>query len=273
MTKLSGAGNSFLLTDIDRLEGLPPSESKMQDLAVTLCDPHFGVGADGFIFLKKTGDRKYQWNFYNADGSEAEMCGNATRCVGRYLKLKPEDPAITLKTIAGNIEIRCIKDGKYESRMSFDADVKIKGQSLEIEGKSIEGLFLDTGVPHFCIRLSENEFKNLDEVLADKIQKHKSFQPKETNVTFWTQVKNDEIKATSYERGVHEFTLACGTGAAAAALAFIESSPELKSDNSEKKVKVQMPGGRLKLRIQDNKVYLSGPAVKIATIKAKEPIS
>lgn len=264
--KLSGAGNSFLLIDLDRLDGLKPSDSKMQEVSIALCDPHFGIGADGFIFLEKISENKYKWHFFNADGSPAEMCGNATRCVGRYLKLKPQDAPIELETLAGTIQVAGIHEGVFESRMTVPADVILEKRQLQTNDQNIEGLFVDTGVPHICIHISQEDYLHLDEGLAEKIQTDKMFYPNETNVTFWTKVSNTEIKATTYERGVREFTLACGTGAVAAGLAYWQSTSSTESLN------IQMPGGMLGLRAEHNSVYLSGPAIKIAKIKAKENI-
>lgn len=268
ITKLTGAGNSFLLADLSKIKGSTLSPAQMKKITVKMCDPHFGIGADGFVFLKKLGTNKYKWDFYNSDGSLAEMCGNATRCVARYLQLKPGKTNISLKTRAGEVQLSSPKKDVFESQLSIKLDQNFSIQELKVsvDGQSVQGLFMDTGVPHFCIQVGPDDYKALDKINSRKLQLAKEFQPRQTNVTYWAVKSANSILASSFERGVHDFTLACGTGAAAAALAFFEVAAD------KKKVSVQMPGGLLQVRKEDEKLYLSGPAVKVADIKVDERI-
>lgn len=280
ITKLTGAGNSFLLADLTKSQvakfikkNLGQKDLKnfkintqTRKYIQNLCDSHFGIGSDGFIFLQKLKSNSYQWFFLNEDGSDAEMCGNATRCVARYLNMKPGQKSIRLKTAAGEIELSCLGVNKYEAQMSFrwDKNFQLIYKEVSLNGNKIQSTFIDTGVPHLCISRSEATARRPNPTEALALQSHPDFQPRQTNVTYWAEVAKNKIYAVSFERGVKDFTLACGTGAVAAAIAYMD----LKQ--TKQAVSVEMPGGLLKVRRSKDKVFLSGPATLIADIELPE---
>jgi diaminopimelate epimerase len=205
---ISGAGNTFHIAYSNKWN----HPSGHPSIAKTICEKN---KADGFIFLEKVPDeknivKKYKWYFFNNDGSDAEMCGNATRCVGFYIKniLKSEQKSWFLKTTAGLIRIDFISAEKYKITMT-------PPQVL----KSEAGFYCDTGVPHLVI---ENDHIVTDEKLmraARELRQSAQFRPRGTNITYVVlDSAVNRIKAVSYERGVEDFTSACGTGAMAAAL-------------------------------------------------------
>lgn len=259
LTKLSGTGNSFLLADFTR-KSVSLTEKRKAALTQRLCDRNFGIGADGLIFLyKASGPNSYRWDFYNSDGSNAEMCGNAARCVARHLNVKK---SAVLATEAGAVTLSSPSKDLFEVQMPFHLKKNsIRQVQAEIGREVYLGDFVNTGVPHFCIQTAKEAFRALSTAAAREIQMAKAFQPAETNVTYWTVTGKNKIQAVTFERGVRDFTLACGTGAVAAALSY------LKETQSKKPVKVRMPGGELVVRTDGERVFLAGPALKIADIQ------
>lgn len=250
---ISGAGNTFHLTYLPDAEAKEiPSES-LKKIAVKICSDH---KADGFIFLSESGEiGRYRWRFFNNDGSDAEMCGNATRCVGYFIEnhLQSTERHWSLETIAGTMQISGKGRNQYQVIMS---PVQIHQSSL--------GFFCDTGVPHLVL---ESADKNLFEHLSDDLKKkssdlrfHAEFQPKGTNVTYCLfEADPKKIKAVSYERGVEDFTQACGTGAAAAALFNL-------TKRGIQETEVEMPGGTLIINLKDlNRPEMTGPAVLLGS--------
>ncbi len=241
---LSGAGNTFHLIGAD-VSQLSIAEKK--ELTRSICGKD---AADGLIFIRKNlAEQNFQWDFYNNDGSDAEMCGNATRCVGYYIKNELKDPAPewTLKTVAGNILIRPLAHDQYEITMT----------KLELL-KSTHGFFCNTGVPHLVLEIEKFEdYRSLKEQ-ARHLRYGLEFLPAGTNVTY---VKIDasvkKMKAVTYERGVEDFTEACGTGAVAAA--FYNLVLHSVSESS-----VEMPGGSLIVNLNNlDKPLMTGPANQI----------
>jgi len=248
MTKLiqiSGAGNTFNLT----LES--EQTSVMTDRRLFVREVCKKTHTDGFIFLKWIDQNQnlLTWDFYNNDGSDAEMCGNATRCVGYYVNsiLNHKAQRLKLKTIAGVIEIEVLSKNLFEVAMT--AIVKFSHDQY---------FWCDTGVPHIVIEINnfENYF-NLKEKCRE-LRFLKDFLPKGTNVTLVTfSTELNRLKAVSYERGVEDFTEACGTGAMAAAYYNLEKRGQLETF-------VEMPGGTLKMNLQDlKKPKMTGGANQI----------
>lgn len=236
---ISGAGNTFHI--VDENVGLDWSAKQKKDFAKHVCDL---FPADGFIFLRKM--PKLSWDFYNNDGSDAEMCGNATRCVGLYLSEIQHDSNKQwfLETIAGPIHIEKVQTGEYKVTMT-----SIK------EFKSSKGYFCDTGVPHLVREISDfNQYPQLKKE-AQALRFDSEFKPRGTNVTYVQFLKDkNKVKAVSFERGVENFTDACGTGAMAAA-AFNYRTRGVKE------TWVEMPGGTLKMSLADlQQPVMIGPA-------------
>lgn len=240
---ISGAGNTFHVCFGEEL--IDVSTSKKKQLTKTICQSE---KADGFIFLKanKQHTTDYAWDFYNNDGSDAEMCGNATRCVGYYLAniLHLPQKKWSLLTTAGNILIEKVSDEIFKIEMTEI-----------IQKSSTKGAFFDTGVPHLVLELENFEKYKSQKAEAAALRFHSEFSPKGTNVTYVKLAEDlNKMKAVSYERGVEDFTEACGTGAMAAAMYNLIKRGSLKTE-------VEMPGGTLIMDLTDiKKPKMTGPA-------------
>ncbi len=212
-SKLSGSGNDFILVDNRQgeLAGLD-----LADAARRLCRRRFSVGADGFIAIEKADGADFRWQFFNADGSSAEMCGNGGRCAARYACERGiAGPRLVFDTLAGRIRAEvCGRRVKLELPLPKD----LRGSlSVPLASGALEGDFLNTGVPHFVIPVEDLEGVEV-ETLGRQIRFHPMFAPAGTNVDFIRQNGRDGISIRTYERGVEQETLACGTGAVAAVL-------------------------------------------------------
>jgi len=211
-TKMNGTGNDFIIVD-NRESGIAKTE--MAGIAKRLCHRQFAVGADGMIFIENTEGADFCWQFYNADGSEAEMCGNGARCAARYTFTK----GITKKhmrflTLAGLIEAQIVGHN-VKIRLTAPTDI-VLGQSIEIDGAVREIDSINTGVPHAVHFVRDNGATPVKK-WGRLIRHHKLFEPAGTNVNF-VQLPENELHVRTYERGVEDETLACGTGAVASAL-------------------------------------------------------
>lgn len=241
-TRASGTGNTFIF--LDELTSLPAQGTKNRaELARYLCTAFPGFKSDGFLVIKKHADLDFEWEFYNSDGSNAEMCGNAARCAALYFIKKVGPKKITkFLTGAGVIEARAV--GQSESgdqiEISFAAPKTIRSV-LVVEG--VRGALIDSGVPHFVIE------QEPDLHLARKLLQSLDFKPEGANITF---VQNTTpAHAVTFERGVEDFTQSCGTGALATAAYF-----------GSKNLLIEMPGGTLGVTIDQDagRALLRGPA-------------
>ena len=254
-TKMNGAGNDFILID-NRSQsiGLDPAR------AARLCDRHRGIGADGVIILKPcaSGKADWAWDFYNSDGSLAEMCGNGSRCFGRFVRrLTGEKKGFTFETRAGIISAR-FKGDDVSVTLTAPKDWRLREKvSLTIGTTEIHSV--DTGVPHAVVFVPDAD-KAMVQQLGAEIRYHSYFKPRGTNVNFVQLLSGDAIRVRTYERGVEGETLACGTGVSASALVSSEVH------QLQPPVKVQVQGGQLlevdfqKSGDQFTNVTLSGPA-------------
>jgi diaminopimelate epimerase len=249
---ISGAGNTFHIA-YDKSEAYSSETwtvDKMKKLARLACETN---KADGFIFLEKQNstEQSYKWHFYNNDGSDAEMCGNATRCVGFYIKntLKSEKTDWVLETIAGPIKIQFIENEKFKITMTPPAILN-----------SSFGFFCDTGVPHLVLDVAQIKTDEETKIKSRNLRDHIEFSPRGTNVTYVADNGSiNWLKAVSYERGVENFTKACGTGAMAAALYNL-------TKRGVKQTQVEMPGGSLIMDLTDlTKPTMTGPAVLLGS--------
>lgn len=228
---LSGAGNTFHIftnEDFEKLDGV-----KQADLVRTICNTH---NADGAIQLNQAQNNLFRWDFFNNDGSPAEMCGNATRCVGYYVKniLRSSLNSFNLITTAGQVKVSMLLNNLFQIEMT---------EFKKFENRNY--FFCDTGVPHIVIQIYDfDHYRNYLES-CQKLRFDPQFGEKGTNVTLVQMTKNpNRIQAVTYERGVEEFTQACGTGAAAAAFFNYQNSFELKT-------LVEMPGGSIMIDLTD----------------------
>lgn len=259
--KLNGAGNDFIL--IDDREGnlkLKPSE------VARLCHRQNGIGADGLILQRqsKQAGVEWQWEFYNNDGSSAEMCGNGARCFARFVTSNGSESAsrFRIQTLAGVIEAG-VAGEEISVGLTTPEDARF-GIVLQLEEKSYELDFINTGVPHAVLFLDEVD-NGIVQQIGQRIRFHSYFAPKGTNVNFASRIGENQIRLRTYERGVEAETLACGTGVTASALLAARrygwKSPvlvEVKSGDTLK-VSFDLDGEGY------SKVTLTGPAKQVFT--------
>ncbi|HYJ07161.1 MAG TPA: diaminopimelate epimerase [Chthoniobacterales bacterium] len=213
-TKMNGAGNDFVLID-NRLGDLRLAAEQISKI----CDRHRGVGADGVLILERAANgADFRMRYYNADGGEAEMCGNGARCFARYAsrvagpaeKLSFETPAGVIgATLQG--ELVCLN-------MSAPKDLKL-GITIPLPDQQLSAHFVNSGVPHVVVPVDDLEKADV-RGLGSAVRHHDLFAPKGANVNFLKQRGEKAISIRTYERGVEDETLACGTGVVASALIF-----------------------------------------------------
>jgi diaminopimelate epimerase len=230
-TKMNGAGNDFVMIDNrNRALSLDPSRVAL------LCDRHRGVGADGVLAVEpSTQGADFRMRYYNADGGEAEMCGNGARCFARFVRrLGASDAEISFETLAGII--RASFSGDLVCITMSDPNSYRAPVDLVINGRTLNVHFLDTGVPHAVV--FSDEIAAID-VVKDgaALRHHPAFAPRGTNANFVQVLAPQAIAIRTYERGVEAETLACGTGVCAAAL--LHSMRE----GSAPPIKVKVRGG------------------------------
>jgi diaminopimelate epimerase len=251
---MHGLGNDFVLID-SRKEKL--GDLDRQKLAVDLCDRHFGVGADGLLIVWPSQKAHYRMQVINADGSEAEMCGNGIRCFAKYVyetdQLKEE--VISVETPAGIILPAVILENGAFAGVEVDlGEPKDEGQ-VKLAGYTFRKISM--GNPHAVAFID-----NLSDVALAEIGPTVENDPhfsNRTNVEFVRVLNDKELGLAVWERGVGE-TLACGTGACAAAVA------AHLAGKTGRRVIVHLPGGDLDIEwTEENRVLMRGPAVQVFT--------
>ena len=260
--KMSGAGNDFVIID-NRTLGISPAEQA--DLARKICRRMFSVGADGLIFIEESTKADFGWNFYNADGSVAEMCGNGSRCAARFAyRHKIAGKKMKLETLAGIVEAEiCEEDVVVRVKMTQPHDFRLD-ISLELGDEKRAVGFVNTGVPHAVIFVNDEDIPV--KTWGRRVRFHELFQPKGANANFVKVLADGRLKVRTYERGVEDETMACGTGAVAAAL-FASMQKGMDSP-----VEVITSGGEMLTILFDlhdgpvaENVYLQGPTRLICT--------
>jgi diaminopimelate epimerase len=211
--KMQGSGNDFIL--IDNRRGILKGKN-LKDLAVSVCDRHYSVGADGLIVIVPPKKSDFKWRFFNADGSEAEMCGNGSRCAAQFAVIKKIAPIkMAFETLAGVIHAEVKKD-TVKVQLTGASGLQ-QNVAVPFESGARTGHFINTGVPHF-VYLSHNlDAEDVDGV-GRRTRYHEIFKPAGTNVNFIRVRGPHELEIRTYERGVEGETLACGTGAVAGGL-------------------------------------------------------
>jgi len=253
-TKMSGAGNDFVLID-NRAGNVHLNRSQI----ASLCDRHRGIGADGILLLEKASNRAhFRMRYFNADGGEAEMCGNGARCFARFAnKVAEAEGTVSFETPAGVISAQLNGD-LVTLQMTEPTDLRLNIQlPVADENKAIH--FINSGVPHVVIPVSR-----IDDVDVRRegsaIRYHEMFSPKGANINFIEKRGPTKIAVRTYERGVEDETLACGTGVVASALIFAVT------ENGSRPISVIARGGdELQVSFDriDNQfrnVTLTGPA-------------
>jgi diaminopimelate epimerase len=210
--KAVSGGNDFVIVDVRR-KPLPNAKNIARDV----CDRHFGIGADGLMLFEKSKKADFRMRIYNADGSEAEMCGNGLQCIVLYAHEILKFPKqVTVETMAG------IQTGAIQSKNRVSVGLvnphDFRSESpLSINGKEHPFFFLNTGVPHAVLYTEQLEEAPV-ETLGAQIRFHPHFKPAGTNVNFVKVTSRSGISIRTYERGVEHETLACGTGVTASAI-------------------------------------------------------
>lgn len=256
-TKMHGAGNDYIYVN----SILYPLEHP-EDLAIKWSTPHFGIGSDGLVLIDRSDKADFSMRIFNADGSEAMMCGNASRCIGKYVYENglTKSQSITLETLSGIKELELTVEGNKVTEVTVDMGAPIVGKeslSLNINDTVYTGTVVSMGNPHFVIFV--DDINKIDLALIGPIlEKHPAF-PDRTNVEFVQIINPEEVRMRVWERG-SGITMACGTGACATAVAGIATG------RTKMKLKVLMDGGSLTIRWDKsliNKVYMTGGAVTI----------
>jgi len=243
--KYQGAGNDFIIID-NRDAVFNPSDSKLIN---RLCNRRFGIGADGLILISLFNEADYEMKYYNSDGKLGSLCGNGGRCAAHFA-LK--------QGIAGKKQRFMAFDGLHEAEVRDDAVVRLQMADVNEFGTIGGNYSINTGSPHYMV-FSEN----IDKINVNKEGKALRWSPKfapgGTNVNF-VQVTDNGLYVRTFERGVEEETLACGTGVTASAIASV-----LAGHFDRPGIKVRTKGGNLEVEftVRDKKVtnvWLTGPA-------------
>ncbi|MDQ6913686.1 MAG: diaminopimelate epimerase [Verrucomicrobiota bacterium] len=253
-TKMNGAGNDFVM-----LDNRAGDVSLGAEQITRLCDRHRGIGADGILVLEKAANgADFRMRYYNADGGEAEMCGNGARCFARFAdRVTGPLQKLSFETPAGVIAA-ALEGEEVTLQMSEPKDLRL-GIDISAAEKKFRGHYVDSGVPHVVIPV--DDVANVDVPgLGSAIRHDPQFAPRGANVNFLEKRGANQITIRTYERGVENETLACGTGVVASALIFAAT------ENASSPVHVLVKGGD-ELRVGFTKnggrfmtVTLSGPA-------------
>ena len=269
-TKYHGLGNDFIL--VDNRRNAEPIISP--EIAIQMCDRHFGIGADGVIFLLPgQDDTDYTMRIFNSDGSEPEMCGNGIRCLARFIAELEGKGTIgksyRIHTLGGLMVPRLEENEQVTVDMGMpqltaaqipttlsSPDDKVIEQPLEVDGKSWLVTCVSMGNPH-CITFVDDADAIALSSLGPQFEHHPVF-PQRTNTEFIQVIRPDYLKMRVWERGAGA-TLACGTGACASVVAGV------LTNKCDRICTVELPGGCLKIHWSqdDGKVYMTGPAKKV----------
>lgn len=255
--KMHGLGNDYIYFNCLDNHALI---TEPHQLAIELSRAHFGIGADGIVLLLPSDCADVKMRMFNADGSEAEMCGNAVRCIAKYMvdNQLNSDERVSIETLAGIIEAEIIRaeDGSFSAARVAMGHPQVEPCQIDLKGgPSYTAQKVNIGNPHAVIIVDEiTDTQVLQHGAA--IENHPLF-PAKTNVEFVKVIDRQHIQMRVWERGSGE-TLACGTGASAAAAACIAN------DLTDKKVQVKLRGGDLEIeQASDGTIYMAGPATTV----------
>jgi diaminopimelate epimerase len=261
LTKLSATGNDFLVVDLIH-HGPSWAETGGQkarpDWVRTWCDRHNGIGADGALFIEPHATLDFTWDFYNSDGSAAEMCGNAARAVSLYVSRQTGKTELKFLTVTGEVQGRIHSPEKIEVSLNPVTQEEWNQQSHN-PNRQVTFDFVRAGVPHAVIRVPDVKDLEMLRSLALELKREARFQQEGVNVTFVRARSQDVVESVTFERGVEDFTLSCGTGAVAAAHSFLRSE-------EGKSLEVQVPGGQLFVIWKNGRPHLIGPARIVAEV-------
>ncbi|MCX6246914.1 MAG: diaminopimelate epimerase [Bacteroidetes bacterium] len=246
-SKYQGTGNDFIIIDNRKLNWIPTKEE-----IAFLCDRHFGIGADGLMLMTEEEGYDFQMTYYNSDGRESTMCGNGGRCMIIFARSAG---------LIGSDARFLATDGEHSGKViqagSGDL-VSLKMKDVTVDEVGEDYLFLNTGSPHYVV--FKDDVEMLDVISeARKIRFNDRFRQEGTNVDF-VEVRDAGLFVRSYERGVEDETLSCGTGVTASVLA-----RAVKSPGEKKSTEVQTRGGKLSVSFHQEgqsftDIWLTGPA-------------
>lgn len=253
-TKMHGIGNDYIYFNC-----LADDIADPEALSVKLSDRHFGVGGDGIVLIMPSDKADFRMRMFNADGSEGAMCGNATRCIGKYVYEKglTDKKEITLETKSGIKYLTLnVTDGKVESvevDMGAPKIGAVRG-TLSANGTEYTYTFVDVGNPH-CVIFTDADVEKLElGKIGPAIENHELF-PDRANVEFVNVIDESTLRMRVWERGSGE-TWACGTGACATTVAAIANGISKENDD----VRVILNGGTLIIKFTGETVLMTGPA-------------
>lgn len=247
--KYQGTGNDFIMID-NRAYGLSKNQT---DLVKHLCDRKFGIGSDGLILLTEKISYDFEMVYFNSDGNESSMCGNGGRCLIKF--------AHQLGIIENKCRFLAI-DGDHDGEILPGGIVSLKMKDVEDIENSNGNYVLNTGSPHYVSFANYvKQIKIVEE--ARKVRNSDRFIQQGINVNFVEKLSDHEIFVRTYERGVEDETLSCGTGVVASALAFASKSGIIMN-----LVDIQSMGGKLQVKFDANgrgykNIYLIGPAERV----------
>ncbi len=268
-TKMQGIGNDYVYVNCFEEDIKTPSE-----LSIAISDRHFGVGSDGLIMIMPSPIADARMRIFNADGSEAQMCGNGIRCVAKYLYeygIKKSD-RMTIETAAGlkTIELTIVNGGVTQIKVEMGTpellrnnipmlgeNKQVINEPLQVNDSVLYVTCVSMGNPH-CITFVDDVDSIILDVTGKAIENHELF-PERINAHFVQQISANKVKMRTWERGSGE-TLACGTGAVATGVACV------LNNLTERVINAQLPGGELTVEwTDDNKTFMTGPAEIVFT--------
>ena len=265
--KMNGAGNDFII--VNNMNG-EIAFDKWPEIVKLLCERHMSIGADGFMVVEKADseDADYKMLFFNSDGSMGEMCGNGARCICRYgYEFGLAGDVQRVETTAGLVIGERIDQRRYKIRINDPSVIKLD-YPIEVDGKEYACSYVELGnpgIPHAVVPMENLKDYPARELfdLGRKMRYHEAF-PKGVNVNFFEITGEDQVYERTYERGVEDFTYACGTGTCSMVTVLT-----LQGKASGKGVRVGMTGGELVIDVEREgdvikNLYLTGPTNIVA---------
>ncbi len=267
-TKMQGLGNDYIYVDCTKNMIADPSE-----VSKKVSDRHFGIGSDGLVLIMKSDIADFRMRMFNSDGSESEMCGNAIRCVGKYVfdNGLTDKKNIKIETLAGIkvLDLKIIDNKVVQARVDMGEPILIPknipvdsekdcfiSENIEIDGQTYKVTAVSMGNPHAITYVDDTANFPLNDI-GPKMETHKLF-PRKVNAEFVQVIDRTTLRMRVWERGAGE-TLACGTGASAVLVASVLNGV------SERAATIKLLGGDLFIEWseKDNHVYMTGPAEKV----------
>lgn len=263
VTKMSGTGNDFIVINLmsknSQTEFLNSiQQENLSSASLSLCSNQTPwQGADGSVFLLPSDKCDFKWEFFNKDGSSAEMCGNAARCVALYAQTKGlAQKTLCFETLAGIIQAEILPANRVDITFRPITEELLQ-QKVHIQNQEYIFDFVNSGVPH-AVFTTDHIFERLEDlkIIAQHMRQPDFFKPCGANITFKEDLSPTHINSITFERGVENFTQACGTGAVASAYTHYKKY-------QQETIQVSLPGGDLEVRFNGGLPHLIGPAIFI----------